>query len=86
MHSSIVSPVVALVIALAIGSAILPESNRADLEVQLAAQRAKPESDEPASLRGNRCDRRLTKREALIEGAIRIDDRTCVCAACKQRA
>jgi hypothetical protein len=78
--------VISLVISLVVGSAILPEPARADLQVQLAVQEAMAESDEPTegSLSCTKCDRVITSRQALIEGAIRIDDETCVCADCKQ--
>ncbi len=77
--------VIGLVISLVVGGAILPEPTRADLQVLLAAQKAKSESGEPSegSLRCNKCGRVITRREALIQGAIRIDDETCVCADCK---
>ena len=72
-----------MAIAIVLGSRLLPEPSCAGLEVELAAREARAQSGEPAMLRCKRCDRELTMREALVQGAIRLDANSCICPDCK---
>lgn len=79
-----------IVAGIAIGVRILPEASHDRLAFELAAQEARAENsgdEAPAeTLTCKSCGRSLTKRDALIQGAIRIDDTACVCADCKSRS
>jgi hypothetical protein len=80
---------VSVVAAIAVGVRVLPEGSRDRLAFEVAAQeaRAAARGDEaPAdTLACQRCGRSLTKRDALVLGAIRIDDATCICPGCKDK-
>ena len=73
--------------ALVIGDRILPRRSDEQLSIEIALHQARAaKADSEASdeqLRCERCGRSVTKREALVQGAIRIDDSTCICSSCK---
>jgi hypothetical protein len=77
---------VSVVAAIAVGVRILPDAGGDRLAFEVAAQKARAEAggeESPGALACKRCGRRLTKRDALVLGAIRIDDATCICPDCK---
>ena len=80
--------IASVVVTAAIGVRILPDRSHDALQLEIAMQEAKAaksgEDEAEERLRCERCGRELTRREALMQGAIRIDDATCVCAACKR--
>lgn len=80
---------VSIVAVIAVGVRILPDAGRDRLAFEVTAQKARAEAggdESPAdTLACKRCGRRLTKRDALVLGAIRIDDATCICPDCKDK-
>lgn len=81
--------VLGLILAIAAGSRILPKPAQEQLQIALAAQRARTQQTSgpsPAdSLVCAKCSGVLAKRDAQLRGAIRIDDKTCICPDCKQQ-